>query len=163
MIVVRKRLATDRGQMRLFEEYRYFFYITNDRDLSAAEVVSSANERCDQENLIAQLKGGVPALTAPLDNLVSNWAYMVMASLTWSLKVWSALLVPVSPRHEAKHMAEKRTLLRMGFATYRAAFIEMPCQLVRGGRRLIYRMLSWNPWQGVFLRLVERLHGCRLC
>ena len=55
------------------------------------------------------------------------------------------------------------TLLRMEFATYRAAFIQMPCQIVRGGRRLIYRMLSWNPWQGVFLRLVERLHGCWLC
>ena len=32
MIVLRKRLGTDKGQMRLFEEYRYFFYITNDRD-----------------------------------------------------------------------------------------------------------------------------------
>jgi Transposase DDE domain group 1 len=163
MIVLRKRLATDRGQKRLFEEYRYFFYITNDRTMSAEEVVFSANDRCDQENLIAQLKGGVHALTTPVDDLVSNWAYMVMASLAWSLKAWSALLVPVSPRHEAKHEAEKRTLLRMEFATFRAAFIEMPCQIARGGRRWIYRLLSWNPWQGVFLRLVERLHECRLC
>ena len=163
MIVVRKRLATDQGQMRLFEEYRYFFYITNDREMSAEDVVFSANDRCDQENLIAQLKSGVHALTTPVDNLVSNWAYMVMASLAWSLKVWSALLVPISPRHEAKHKAEKRILLRMEFATYRAAFIEMPCQIVRGGRRLIYRMLSWNPWQDAFLRLVERLHACWLC
>jgi Transposase DDE domain group 1 len=163
MIVLRKRLATDEGQMRLFEEYRYFFYITNDRNMSAEEVVFSANDRCNQENLIAQLKSGVHALTTPVDNLVSNWAYMVMASLAWSLKAWSALLVPVSPRHEAKHEAEKRTLLRMEFATFRAAFIDMPCQIVRGGRRLIYRMLSWNPWQGVFLRLVERLHECWLC
>ena len=81
MIVLRKRLATDKGQMRLFEEYRYFFYITNDRDMSAEEVVFSANDRCDQENLIAQLKSGVHALTTPVDNLVSNWAYMVMAQL----------------------------------------------------------------------------------
>jgi len=163
MIVLRKRLATDQGQMRLFEEYRYFFYITNDRNMPAEEVVFSANDRCNQENLVAQLKSGVHALTTPVDNLVSNWAYMVMASLSWSLKAWSALLVPVSPRHEAKHQAEKRTLLRMEFATFRAAFIEMPCQLVRGGGRLVYRMLSWNPWQGVFLRLVERLHERWLC
>ena len=163
MIVLRKRLATDQGQMRLFEEYRYFFYITNDRDLLAEEVVFLANDRCDQENLIAQLKSGVHALTTPVDDLVSNWAYMVMASLAWSLKAWSALLVPVSPRHAAKHEAEKRTLLRMEFGTYCAAFIQMPCQIVRGGRRLIYRMLCWNPWQAVFLRLVERLHGCWQC
>ena len=163
VIVLRKRLGTDKGQMRLFEEYRYFFYITNDRTTPADQIVFSANGRCNQENLIAQLKSGVHALTTPVDDLVSNWAYMVMASLAWSLKAWSALLVPVSPRHKVKHEAEKRTLLRMEFTTYRAAFIDMPCQIVRGARRLIYRFLSWNPWQGVFLRLVDRLHGCLLC
>jgi hypothetical protein len=163
MIVLRKRLGTDQGQLRLFEEYRYFFSITNDRALSAEEVVFLANDRCDQENLIAQLKGGVHALTTPVDNLVSNWAYMVMASLAWNLKAWSALLVPVSPRHKAKHEGEKRTLLRMEFATYCAAFMQMPCQIVRGGRRWVYRLLSWNPWQGVFFRLVERLHECWQC
>ena len=93
----------------------------------------SANDRCDQENLIAQLKGGVHALTTPVDDLVSNWAYMVMASLAWSLKAWSALMVPVSPRHAAKHEAEKRSLLRMEFATFCAAMIQMPCQIVRIG------------------------------
>jgi hypothetical protein len=163
VIVVRKRVGIDRGQTRLFEEYRYFFYITNDREMTAQEVVFSANDRCDQENLIAQLKSGVHALTTPVDDLLSNWAYMVMASLAWTLKAWSALMIPVSPRHAAKHEAEKRSLLRMEFATFCAAMIQMPCQIVRSGRRLIYRLLSWNPWQGVFLRLVERLHGCWLC
>jgi hypothetical protein len=138
VIVLRKRLGIDQGQMRLFEEYRYFFYITNDRTTPADEIVFLANDRCDQENLLAQLKGGVHALTTPVDTLESNWAYMVMASLAWNLKAWSALLVPVSPKHEA----EKRTLLRMEFATFCAAVIQMPCQIVRGGKRLIYRLLS---------------------
>jgi hypothetical protein len=162
VVVLRKRLGIDQGQLRLFEEYRYFFYITNDRDKTIEEVVFSANDRCDQENLIAQLKGGVHALTTPVSDLVSNWAYMVMASLAWSLKAWSALMVPVCPRHAAKHEAERRRWLRMEFATFRAAVIEMPCQIVHSGKRLIYRLLSWNPWQGMFLRLVERLQGCWL-
>ena len=163
VVVLRKRLARDKGQMRLFEEYRYFFFITNDRTTPTDQIVFQANDRCDQENLIAQLKGGVHALSTPVDDLVSNWAYMVMASLAWSLKAWSALLVPVTPRHAAKHEREKRSLLRMEFPTFCATMIQMPCQIMRTGRRLIYRLLSWNPWQGVFLRLVERLHGCRLC
>jgi hypothetical protein len=50
----------------------------------------------------------------------------------------------------------------MEFATFQAAVIQMPCQIIRGARRLVFRLLSWNPWQGAFLRLVERLHGCRL-
>jgi hypothetical protein len=163
LIVVRKRLGIDKGGVRIREEYRYFFFITNDRTSPADELVFQANDRCDQENLIAQLKGGVYALTAPVDNLVSNWASMVMVSLAWTLKAWAALLVPEEPGHAAEHRAEKRTLLRMEFATFRAAMIELPCQIVRGGRRLIYRLLSWKPWQGAFLRLVERLQGCWLC
>jgi hypothetical protein len=163
VIVLRKLLATDKGQLRLFEKYRYFFFITNDRTMTADEVVLAANGRCNQENLIAQLKGGVHALTTPVDDLMSNWAYMVMASLAWSLKAWAALLVPEAPRHAAKHRAEKQTLLRIEFRTFCAAMIQLPCQIVRGGRRLVYRLLSWNPWQGVFLRLAERLNGAWLC
>jgi hypothetical protein len=163
VIVLRKRLATDKGQMRLFEEYRYFFFITNDRELTTDQVVLTAGQRCNQENLISQLKNGVHALTTPVDNLVSNWAYMVMASLAWSLKAWAALLVPETPRHARKHQAEKQTLLGMEFRTFCAAMIQMPCQIVRGSRRLVYRLLSWNPWQGVFLRLVERLNSAWLC
>ena len=95
---------------------------------------------------------------------MSNWAYMVMGCLAWSLSRRGArLLVPVTPRHRTQHETERRTLLRMEFATYREAFLRMPCQLVRTGRRLIYRFLAWNPWQGVLLRLVQQLQACRLC
>jgi hypothetical protein len=163
LVVLRKRLGIDKAGVRLREEYRYFFYLTNDRESPAEEVVFGANDRCDQENLIAQLKGGAHALTAPVGDLVSNWAYMVMASLAWSLKAWAALLVPASPRHAGAHRAESGAWLRMEFATFRSAVIAMPCQLVRGGGRLIYRLMSWTPWQGAFLRLVERLQGRRLC
>ena len=105
VIVLRKRLGIDKGDVRLREEYRYFFYLTNDRTSAAEVVVFQGNDRCDQENLIAQLKSGVRALTTPVDNLISNGAYMVMASLAWSLKAWGALLVPVTPRHAEKHRA----------------------------------------------------------
>ena len=163
VIVLRKKLVVEKGQLWLFEPDRHFFYITNDRTTPASEIVFLANDRCDQENLIAQLKSGVKALAMPVDDLVSNWAYMVMASLAWSLKAWAALLLPEHPRWAAKHRAEKRSLLRMEFSRSCVAPIQVPCQVVRTSRRIIYRLLSWNPWQGAFLRLVERLHGARLC
>ena len=153
--------------MRLFEEYRYFFYITNDRKMTTAkEVVFSANDRCDQENLIAQLKNGVHAPTGacgrPGEQL-GVYGDGVAGLEPEGLEL--PFLVPVSPRHQARNMNQRNEeLLRMEFTTYCAAFIQMPCQIVRAGRRLIYRLLSWNPWQGVFLRLVERLHAaCWLC
>ena len=133
VVVVRKRLGVDQGQRRLFEEYRYFFYTTNDCTTPADEIVFKANDRCDQENLIAQLKSGVKALTTPVDNLVSNWAYLVLASLAWSLKAWGALMLPVAPRHAERHRAEERSLWRMEFPTFCAAVIQIPCQIVKVG------------------------------
>jgi len=162
VIVLRKKLVVEKGQLWLFEPDRYFFYLTNDRTSSAPEIVFLANDRCDQENLIAQLKSGVKALAMPVDSLVSNWAYMVMAGLAWSLKAWAALLLPEHPRWAGKHRTEKRSLLRMEFSTFCVALIQVPCQIVRTARRIIYRLLSWNPWQGVFLRLVEHLQSLRL-
>jgi hypothetical protein len=163
VVVLRKKLVVEKGQLWLFEPDRYFFYITNDRTTPASEIVFLANDRCDQENLIAQLKGGVKALAMPVGDLVSNWAYMVMAGLAWSLKAWSALVPPETGRWAEEYRAEKRSLLRMEFGTFCVAMIQVPCQIVRTAGRIVYRLLSWNPWQGVFLRLVERLHGRRLC
>jgi hypothetical protein len=163
MIVLRKKLVVEKGPLWLLQPDRFFFYITNDRTTPASEIVFLANDRCDQENLIAQLKGGVKALAMPAGDLVSNGAYMVMASLAWSLKAWAALLLPEHGRWAEKHGAEKRSLLRMEFSTFCVALIQVPCQIVRTAGRVIYRLLAWNPWQGVFLRLVERLHGSRLC
>ena len=164
MVVVWKDLEVHKGQRKLFDDDRCFFYIANDRESSAEEIVTEhANQRCNQENLIEQQKNGVHALTAPLDSLMSNWAYMVIASLAWSLKAWAALLLPVNPRWRERHETEKRSLLRMEFPTFRQALINIPAQIVRGGGRLIYRILSWNQWQGVFFRLWDQLHKPLRC
>ena len=86
LVIVRKNLSVERGEEWLWDDWRHFFYITNDLDLPADEIVRLANERCDQENLIEQLKNGVGALRVPVYDLVSNWAYMVIASLAWTLR-----------------------------------------------------------------------------
>ena len=137
------------------------FYITNDWATTPAEVVFSANDRCDQENLIKELKGGVGALRMPVGDLVSNWAYMVMASLAWTLKAWFALLLPARGRWAARHAAEKQSVLRMQFRTFINTFVLMPCQIIRTGRKIVYRLLSWNRWQHVFLRGVDAIRSCQ--
>lgn len=158
MVVVRKNLSVEEGERLLFDRIVYFFYITNDWMSPAADVVFRANDRCDQENLLAQLAGGVRALRAPVDNLVSNWAYMVMTALAWDLKAWWALSLPEEPgRWQEKHRAEKRWVLGLEFKTFVNAFVRVPCQIVKTAGRLVYRLLSWNPYLPIFFRLVERL------
>jgi hypothetical protein len=159
LVVVRKNITKEKGEVRLDDEIRYFFYITNDWVREANEIVFCANDRCDQENLLAQLHGGCRALTAPVDNLVSNWAYMVMTGLAWDLKAWWALMLPEGVgRHRATYQADKLWVLRLEFKTFVQAFVRLPCQIVRTGRRLVYRLLSWNPHQDIFFRLVDVLH-----
>jgi hypothetical protein len=158
MVVVRKRIAVEKGQQLLFEKIEYFFYITNDWVSEADEIVFSANDRCDQENLLAQLSGGVRALRAPLDTLESNWAYMVMTALAWNLKAWWALSLPEQPgRWHDKHQTEKRWVLRLEFKAFVNAFVRLPCQIIRSGRKLVYRLLAWNPHQAIFFRIVDAL------
>lgn len=158
MVVVRKNISREKGEQPLFDEVRYLFYITNERDASADDIVFSANDRCNQENLIAQLKGAVRALQAPVDTLASNWAYMVMTALAWNLKAWWALTLPDPPgRWRENHRAEKQWVLKLEFRTFLNAFVLLPCQIVTTGRKVVCRLLSWNPHLSIFFRLIHRL------
>ncbi len=157
MVVLKKNLSVEKGEYLLLDDIRYFFYITDDRELSPSEVVFKANDRCNQENLIEQLKNGVSAMKMPVDNLLSNWAYMVMASMAWTLKAWFALLLRERGRWAKKYATEKNEVLRMEFKKFVNAFVRIPAQLVKTGRRLVFRLLAWNPYQHIFLRAVEIL------
>ena len=163
MIVIRKNLSVEKGDKVLFPDIRYFFYITNDKVASAQEIVFSCNDRCDQENLIEQLSNGPRAFQAPVDTLMSNWGYMLMASVAWTLKAWLALWLPDSAgsqgdSHEnGKRASEKTRLLKMEFRTFVNSLMRVPCQVVRTGRRIDCRLMAWNDSQPTFWNLVEAL------
>jgi hypothetical protein len=154
MVVVRKNLTVEKGEIRLFDDVRYFFYITNDRNMSCTEIVFFANDRCNQENVIGQLKSGVNALRMPSDGLVSNWAYMVIAALAWNLKAWYGL-VAVTP-------AVRRDILRMEFKRFLTHFIQIPCQIVATGRRLVCRILTYSRHLEAFLETFDRIRQLRI-
>lgn len=158
MVVLRKTVLETEAQRSMLD-HRYLFYITNDTELSADEVVRESNQRCNQENLNEQLKNGPRAFRAPLDTLEANWAYAVIVSLAWTLKAWFALLLPVSARWRDRHLADKQRVLRMDFRTFVQSFIMIPVQILRTGRRLIYRLLAWRPEVPVLLRMADAMRG----
>jgi len=153
MVVVRKNLTVEKGEQRLFDEIRYFFYITNDREMAKEEVVFFANDRCNQENVIGQLKSGVNALRMPSDGLISNWAYMVIAALAWNLKAWYGL-VTQSP-------SARRDILRMEFKRFLISYIQLPCQIVNTGRRLVYRILTYSKHLETFFATFDYIKQLR--
>ena len=142
MVVVRKNLSVERGEAVLFDDLRYFFYITPNRARAQEETVFQANARCDQENLFGQFHSDLAAMRMPLDNLYSNWAYMVIAALAWRLKAWYGLLVP--------DKTESQKVVRMEFKTFRHRFVRIPCQIIKHGRRLVYRIAAYNHWLHTF-------------
>ena len=154
VIVLRKKLLVERGQILLCDDVRYFFYITNIEEMSPAEVVLFSNERSNQENLIEQLKNGLNALRMPVGDLVSNWAYMVMSSLAWTLKAWFALLVRDKQRRDE--------LLKMEFRRFLNTLVRLPTQIVRGGRRIVFRILGYNDWTRTFLETYDTIGQLRL-
>ena len=154
VIVLRKTISVEKGQRLLWDEIRYFFYITNIKELSPSEVVYFCNDRCNQENLIEQLKNGLKAMRMPVGDLVSNWAYMVMASLAWILKAWFALMV--------RYQDRRNELLRMEFRRFLNAIIRLPVQIIHTGRRVIYRILGYNEWVKTFLKTFDTIRELRL-
>jgi hypothetical protein len=166
VVVLRKQIDVEQGQQRLFDEVRYFFYVTNaPRSATPARrVIAAANRRCNQENTISQLKA-CHALAAPLDGLASNGAYMAIASLAWTLKCWCGLMVRPAGRKDerAEQQAARRRVLRMEFATFVNALVQLPAQVVRSARRLTYRLLTYRPSVDVLLLIHEHVRRPLRC
>ena len=110
MVVLRRNLVEERGQLHLCDRVRYFFYITNDRDMTKEE----------SEGLVRP---------AP----------------------------PTSNRWSDRHEAEREEVLRMAFRTFLDNVMLVPAQVVRTGRRLVFRLLAWRPRLHILVRLLDAL------
>lgn len=151
LIALRKQIRVRKGQLDLEDEIRYFFYITNipAKQMSPIGVVRESNARCNQENLIEQLKNGVQATRMPVREFDANWAYMVIGALAWNIKAWAGLLLP-------KTMGA-RAILKMGFRRFLNEIILIPTQITHTGRRLVFRLLEVNQWTELLLEGTQRL------
>jgi hypothetical protein len=155
IVALRKLIRVEQHQQLLFYERRFFFYVSNVRkaELPGEEVVFQSNARCNQENLIEQLKNGVQAMRMPSDGLVANWAYLVIGSLAWNLKIWLGLCLPTGE--------PAREIRRMEFRRFLNSVILIPCQVLHTARRLVLRILSYTPWAPVLLDGVLHLRRWR--
>ena len=155
LVILRKNISVEKGEDCLFDDIRYFFYVTNipARELPMRKVVQEANARCNQENLIEQLKNGVGAMRMPTNTLESNWTYMVIACLAWNLKAWSGLL------HPDVHVG--RSILRMKFSTFVAKMMYVVCQVLQQARGLVLRVLNTSRWARAAMELHD--HARRRC
>ena len=93
VVILRKNISVQRGEKVLFEEVRYFFYITNRTD-KAVKIVGLANGRCDQENAIEQMKNACPLFVMGISHSMGS-PTCPRRSRAWSSCIrWSDNLAP---------------------------------------------------------------------
>jgi DDE family transposase len=136
VVALRKNISRSKGEQALLEEVRYFFYVTTYTDLPAEEIVELANQRCDQENVIGDLKSGIGALRVPLYDLVSNWAYMVIAALAWNIKSWFAMMM--------HRQIDRHAYIRMEFRRFFKTVILIPAMILRRARAVTVRIIGYT-------------------
>jgi hypothetical protein len=138
VVVLRKNISRARGEHALIDEIRYFFYFTTYPADShpPARIVELANDRCDQENIIGQLKSGLGALRAPVDDLHSNGAYMLIAALAWNIKSWHAMMMH---RKDDRH-----AFIRMEFKRFLDTVIRIPAMVLIRARAIVVRLVAYT-------------------
>lgn len=151
LIALRKQIRVTKGQMELEDETRYFFYVTNipADQMKPSRVVRESNARCHQENLIEQLKNGVGATRMPVAEFHANWAYLVIGAIAWNIKAWCGLVLP--------KCLGARDLLKMEFRRFLDEVILIPTQILRQGRRLVFRLLQTNARTPLLLQGIRYL------
>lgn len=151
LVVLRKNISVLRGEDKLTDEIRYHFYVTNVSalEMSGPEIIFQSNARCNQENVIKQLKSDVQAMRMPAGDLLANWAYMAIAVLAFNLKAWMGLLLP---KREGGGQ-----LLKMSFRRFVQSLVMIPAQVKKGARRLTFRLLSYSRWVRLILAGSRRL------
>lgn len=138
VVVVRKNISRAKAEQALIDEVRYFFYFTTyTADThTPAQIVELANDRCDQENIVGQLKSGINALHAPVDDLHSNWAYMLIAALAWNIKSWHAMMM-----HRKQ---DRAAFIRMEFKRFLDTIIRIPAMVIVRARAIVVRLVAYT-------------------
>jgi hypothetical protein len=137
VVALRKNISRSRGENVLIDEIRYFFYITTYTDKTPTQIVELANERCDQENVIGQLKSGIGALRVPLYDLLSNWAYMLIAAQAWNIKAWFAMMM--------HRKTDRQDYIRMEFRRFFHSVVLTPAMIIRRARGITVRLVGYTP------------------
>jgi hypothetical protein len=80
-------------------------------------------------------------------NLESNWAYMAFASLAWTLKLWSGMMVRGlgNPGQRRVRRSARLKVIRMKFATFLNSLMLIPAQVIRSSRQRTFRLLTYRP------------------
>jgi len=124
-------------------EYFYHGYVTNIEDQSQEEIIALIDSRGNQEKFIEDLKNGLGTVHIPSKHFYGNYAYFLIAMLSWNLKHW--ILIRISPE------------TRIRWKRFRYLFIKIGVQIKRSGGYIIIRFGKGFKRYEEFLEYFMRL------
>jgi hypothetical protein len=145
LIMIRKRVE-ESYQGQLFTHYRYRFILSNlPEKVSPAEVVRLTYQRCDQENVIEQLKNGISGMRMPTGSFAANAAYLICARLAHNLKSWLCML------------ALPKEVIRWKWKRFRLAYVYLSARVIRKARQTIIRISNAHRFSTQIIHALGRL------
>ena len=150
LVAIRKKLKITNDKKNLFEGadygYEYRFLITNDENLEAAEVVHVLYGRCNQENLIQQLKNELEALRMPTGSFVANSAFMLVGQLVGCLRSWMGRSV----------LGEES--VKWEWKRFRRVYVWAAAEVVTAARYVEVRVSRTQPGAARMVEAAGRIH-----
>jgi len=132
LVIRRQRIEVWKEQRRLFPETRYRYVSTNlpPRTWPAWKVVDMTYLRCDQENIIEQMKNGLAIWRMPVAEEHGNAAWLEIGRLAWNLGKWIS------------QMALPEEVVRWEWKRFRQAFVTVPARIIKTGRQIFIRFFD---------------------
>lgn len=146
-LVIRCQLIEHRqGQQHLFDDYRYRYVVTNlPESYSTRDVIDETYERCDQENVIEQMKNALVAWRMPVAEFAGNCAWLENARLAWNIGKWIAQL-SLEPE-----------VVRWEWKRFRQAFVYLAAQVIKRGRQIWVRFSASHRFTNSLVAAHQKL------
>jgi hypothetical protein len=147
-----KRIPLEIGQQATLEGggFRYWVFVTNDHDRSAAELESEHRHKADVESGMRELKSNFGLDAIRKHGFMANWAWLLLVCLAHNLCCWAQHLGHLRGGRDDSELRAKRLRYR---------YLAIPAIVVNSGRRLTLRLPEHYPFIDRFVAALGRLEG----
>lgn len=147
-VVTRTEIVDKENKQLLLQEdlcrYIYHVIVTNTAYSNSA-VISIADGRSNQENLIKDFKYGMGLSHVPTGRLMANKAYFLIAALAWNLKTWMVNLLKLADG------------ARLRFKRFLYLWIYHPSVVSQAGTNRVQLRMDPGEYFRRFRQAIERL------
>lgn len=150
-----KRIAIEPGEQATLDAgaYRYWVFVTNDHQHTAAELESEHRHKALVEAGMRELKSNYGLGTIRRHGFTANWAWLLLVCLAHNLTCWTQQLGQLAGGRDGADLKAKR---------FRYRYLIVPAMVVRTARQVVLRLPAGWPTLDRFRAALDRLKQLRI-